>query len=280
MTEDMLFDEAIGRAADANEIAAVTNWTAAIEPAVTAEFGVRTECTKGALALFVPATGTAFFNRVLGLGVKEEATRRQVQELVREYTRLGVTFVIHLAPYARPAELALWLAEEGLRLESNWLIMRRDPVLPPPKDSASPFRVVTAVKADAEIFARTLCAGYGMPDDWAPLYQGFVGRERWQHLLAFDGNQAIGTSCLFADDGNVWMGNSATLPQYRKRGVQTMLNAQRLRLIQTMPCSTVTGETWEPTEQRPNQSLRNHLRDGWVRAYVRRNYSSSPFVRA
>ncbi|SRR5713226_2552210 len=54
--------------ADSNEIAAVSDWLAALKPGVAADHGARAQRFGGALALALPATGTLFFNRVIGLG--------------------------------------------------------------------------------------------------------------------------------------------------------------------------------------------------------------------
>jgi hypothetical protein len=279
MTGDETWDEARGRVADANEIAAVMSWVSAMDPRVVADFGVRAERLGGALALFVPATGTAFFNRVIGLGVTEQASPLLVRRIVREYRRLGTSFMIHLAPYARPAELPLWLAEEGLEHGSDWLVLYRDPAPAAARDRQSPITVTCATTGHAEVFAETLCTGYGMPIEWAPLYRDFVGREPWRHYLAFDGDHAVGTSSLLINRRLVWLGNSATLTGHRKCGVQTTLNGERLRQGLAARCTAFTGETWRPTTGQPNQSLRNHVRDGFETAYVRRNYAWSPFGR-
>jgi hypothetical protein len=271
------WDEVCGRTADSNEIDAVTSWVATMEPSAVRQFGVRVERAAGALALFVPGTGTAFHNRVLGLGVTQEATRPLVRQWVGEYRRLETGFMVHVAPYARPGLLADWLADEGLEHGSNWFVMHRDDQPVPPREQESPITVRAAARSDADAFAETLCSGYGMPAEWAPLYRGFVGHEPWRHFVALDGDQVVGTSSMFHNGQNAWLGNSATLPRYRKRGVQTALNGERLRVGLAEHHTAFTGETWEPGRRQDNQSLRNHLRDGWVRAYVRHNYAANPF---
>jgi hypothetical protein len=272
----MTRDEARGRIADANKIAAMTSWISAMDSRVVKDFGVRAELLGGALALFMPATDSALFNRVIGLGVTRQASHALVRRIVQEYRRLGTSFMIHLAPYARPAELPSWLAEEGLEHGSDWLILYRDSTPAAARNRPSPVTVTRATSGHAELFAETLCTGYGMPIEWAPLYQGFVGHEPWRHYLAFNGNQAVGTSSLLMNGSMVYLGNSTTLPGHRKRGVQTTLNGERLRQGLAAQCTAFTVDTWRPTAQEPNQSLRNHISDGFDITYIRRNHVWRP----
>lgn len=261
---------ALAAAVDANESAAAADWVAAMAPRVAAGYGAQARWFGGALALAVPGTGTLFFNRVIGLGVVQEVSHTLVQDIVRFYRGLGTRFMIHVGQAPRPARLPEWLSGEGLVPGGQWITLcRSGEPAPPPSTS---LRLETAGSGRAASFAETLCRGYGMPDEWVPLYQGIIGRERWRHFLAFDGDEPVATSSLFFNGDSAWCGNSSTLRRYRRQGLHTALSRLRLRDGMQAGCHLFTGETWRPEHGRTNQSLRNHERDGWREVYIRTNY--------
>jgi hypothetical protein len=267
MTADEL---TVARDIDASEIAVVTDWITALDPGVASAYGARLSRFGGAVAMALPGTDTLYFNRVIGLGVFEEASRATVRDIAARYREEDTRFMVHLSPYARPAELPDWLAAEGLAPQGEWITSSRD--TSPVDDYTTDLRVEPADRSRADLFARTLCSGYGMPDEWADLYECLVGRDRWTHYLALDGDHPVGTSSLFVHTPFAWCGNSSTLPAYRRRGVHTALNRVRLRAGIAAGVTTFTGETWHESG-RINQSLRNHMRDGWRLSYIRTNYA-------
>jgi hypothetical protein len=257
---------------DASEIAAVNDWMAAFGPMVAKSYGAELVREGGAVAVLLPGADTLFFNRVLGLGVFEPASRALVRDIVARYRDAGVRFMVHLSESARPETLADWLPEEGLTPQGEWITLYRDAA--PVTEHATDLRVERVGRPQAGLFARTLCSGYGMPDEWADLYEGIVGREKWVHYLAMDGDVPVATSSIFLHPPFAWCGNSGVLPRYRRRGAHTALSRIRLREGIVGGVRTFTGETWQQTPGgRPNQSLRNHTRDGWRFCGIRTNYA-------
>jgi hypothetical protein len=263
---------------DASEIAAVTDWMAALGPQVGKSYGAELVREGGSVAVLLPGADTRFFNRVLGLGVFEPATRTLVRDIVARYRDADVRFMVHLTESARPESLADWLAEEGLTPQGEWITLYREaaPVAAPTTE----LRVERVGRTQAGVFARTLCSGYGMPDEWADLYVGIVGREQWVNYLAMDGDLPVATSSIFLHPPFAWCGNSAVLREYRRRGAHTALSRIRLEDGIAGGVRTFTGETWQQVPGgRPNQSLRNHTRDGWQFCQSRTNYAepAEPF---
>ncbi|MFJ6571128.1 hypothetical protein ACIQNU_27310 [Streptomyces sp. NPDC091292] len=262
---------------DANEIAALTDWAASLDPGTAAEFGVRTELFGTALAVLAPGTETVFFNRVVGLSVLQEPSRTLVHDIADFYRDAGARCMVHTPASNPDDELPAWLGEEGMEPQGEWITLRRGTENPPPPDTD--LRVRTVGPSDATSFAETLCTGYGMPDEWAPLYEGLVGRPGWRHYMAWDGDLPVATASLFLHGTSVphgtsaWCGNSGTLRRYRRRGAHTALSRLRLKDGLAEGASLFTGETWQQRQRaRPNQSLKNHTRDGWQEVYHRVNY--------
>ena len=183
--------------------------------------------------------------------------------------------MVHVSRDACPVHLSEWLLEEGLTPQGEWITLHRgtETVLP---SSPADLRVERVEPTQAACFAETLCRGYGMPDDWAPLYEGIVGRDRWHHYMLSDGEVRIATSSLFINGRSAWCGNSGTLQRYRRRGLHATLSRFRLRDGIEAGCELFTGETWMAKVGSVNPSLRNHMRDSWREAYIRTNYAPAP----
>ncbi|WP_432251759.1 hypothetical protein [Streptomyces sp. HNM1019] len=260
------------RETDANEIAALRDWLAALDPGVAAEFGVRAESFGDAFAVLAPGTETVFFNRVVGLSVLQRPSRTLVRDIADFFRGADARFMVHVPEEAARTELPDWLGEEGLEPQGEWITLRRgaDPAPPPSTD----LRVESVGPSQATHFAETLCTGYGMPDEWAPLYEGLVGRPGWRHYMAWDGALPVATASIFLQCARAWCGNSGTLRRYRHRGAHTALSRLRLKDGLDAGCASFTGETWQRPGL-PNQSLRNHTRDGWQEVYRRLNYVST-----
>jgi hypothetical protein len=260
-----------GRAVDANEIAALTDWVASLDANVAAEYGAQVRRFGRAAALAVPKTDTLFFNRVVGLGTLQRPTRSLVRDVADFYHSLGSSFMVHVTQNVHHEQLADWLSQEGLTRQDQWITLYRGTQsIPAP---SSDLRLEQVGSAQASSFAATFCNGYGMPDEWSVLYQGLVGRDRWRHYLAYDGDVPVATGSIFFNDRHVWCGNGATLRGYRRQGMHTALARRRVRDGVDAGCDFFSGETWLPAPGRINQSLRNLTRDGWQEIYTRVNYA-------
>lgn len=154
-------------------------------------------------------------------------------------------------------------------------MVHRLPVPDPVEVADSEFTVTRVDGRRAAAFAATLCAGYGMPPEWAGLYEGTAGRAGWWNYLALDGDVPVATAALFRAGRTFWQGNSATLPSHRRRGAHTTLNRRRLADAVAAGAVLFTGESWKETPGRPNQSWRNHMRAGSHFGYLRVNYRPS-----
>ena len=263
------------RQANANEAAALTDLVAALPEEVASRFGAETRSFGGAVALALPGTGTAFFNRVIGLGSLEEATVAALEQVHELFRASGSTFMVHLEAAEEAAKAEAWLLEHGFVRELDWIILHRDARPLPDGAPSLPIRLVEP--DEGALFAETLCAGYGMPDEWAPIFSPLVGRRGWEHLFALgDDGAPIGTGSVFYNGRMAWHGNGSTLPAARRRGAHAALSAVRVRRCLDAGCEASSGETWSETPGRPNSSLHNHLKAGWRELAVRRNYVLRP----
>lgn len=101
-----------------------------------------------------------------------------------------------------------------------------------------------------------------------PEYANSVGREKFFHYMAFDGERpvAVAALCIFEDLG--YLMASATAESDRKRGAQQALIAQRIARAEQMGCQVQVAETLYVNEH----SYRNLQRAGFVVAYEKEIY--------
>jgi hypothetical protein len=266
----MISDEH-ARRVDMNEIAALADWVAALDAGVAAEYGAQLKQFGGAAAFAIPGAETLFFNRVIGLGTLQQTTPTIIHDLADFYRDLGSSFMLHIPKGPHQLALTELLSRAGFAQEGEWITLQRGTQLVPP--ASCNLRLASAGRMQARSFTDTFCAGYGMPDEWAVLYDPLIGRDRWHHYLAYDGTVPVATSSMFLNGRGAWFGNSTTLPAYRQRGLHTALSQLRLRDGIAAGCKFFTMETWQPSPGSINQSLLNHVKESWHPVYTRVNYA-------
>jgi GNAT superfamily N-acetyltransferase len=90
--------------------------------------------------------------------------------------------------------------------------------------------------------------------------------------MAFDSDLPVATGAMYVDGAYAWIDFAATLAEYRGRGAQTSLLAQRVRDAAKLGCQWLVVETAQELPDKPAPSYRNMVRHGFVEAYVRPNY--------
>ncbi len=252
------------------EANAYADWIAGCSKPTTSLLGLRCEHLGSATALIMSEMDIPLFNRVLGVGVVEPATEGLLDRITALYARTGSTFIVPLAPAARPADLVTWLEQRGIRRRDNWVKVYRGNDTPTaiPTD----LRIEAVGPEYAPAFAQIGLAAFGMPPRLQPLIVAVLERPSWRNYFAFDGNTHVAAASLFVRDGVGWLGYGATLPSHRRRGAQGALMVQRLRDGIAMGCEWFVTETGEDTVANPNPSYHNMLRTGFKPAYFRPNY--------
>lgn len=258
--------------ADANEAAAMTDLIAAVPGPAARELGAEVRTFDCVTAIAVAATRSAFYNRVIGFGTLQRPTLPLLEEIALFYRARGTPFMVGLGGEdAEAPDIEAWLTSNCLRRERDWLVIARNGEAAPTASAAGAPRVREVAPAEGALFATTFCEGYGLPDEWAPLYEGLVGRPGWKHFFATDDDGApIGTGSMYFTEVMVWHGNGSTVPSARGRGAHGAISSRRVETC-VGACRAMTAETWSETPDLRNSSLHNHLRAGWRQLGVRRN---------
>lgn len=257
----------LAAACDDNEAAAMSDLFTAAPPPARRALGLEVRPVLDGTALLA----TAFFNRVIGLGVHTRVTQSQVETVVDQLRSPDAPPMIHANPYCAPAELPTWLVGAGLSRPSTWSIKYRnlpDPV--PPVDHE--LVVVEVNKRLRSVFAETFCVGYGMPDEWAPIFTGIVGRPGWRNYLAYAGGDPVSTASSFRHGRTEWLGNAATVPEHRGSRAHRVLLGRRINDALGDNGRLFTGETWHAGPQQYNSAHVGHTKVGLSVAYDRPNF--------
>jgi hypothetical protein len=199
-------------------------------------------------------------NRVTGFGLDRPLDEATLDRTVALYPHQ--VFSIQPSPMARPPELSGWLAARGFAVGFHWLIWARA-LEPPPAESATGLELRRLGPERAEEFAALVCTTYANPARLAPLHAAGVGRPRWHHWGAFDGDRLVSAGILYVHGEVGRLFTAGTLPTHRGRGAQGALLVRRMREARALGCRWVTAETADDLPDKPNPSVHNLTRLGF-----------------
>jgi GNAT superfamily N-acetyltransferase len=227
-----------------------------------------------AVCFAVPALPeSAMFNRVVGLGIERPATEHELDDIAAFFDGLGVDYAISLHPLARPRELRLWLHERGFHAGYAWAKFERGVKEPP--DVETDLRVDEVGPDRAADFGDVFVRAYGAPDLFRAWAARLPGRDGWYCCVAYAAETPAATGAVFVSDGVGWLGMTATLPEFRRRGAHNVILSARIRAAAAAGAKTLVTETGERVEGKVSNSYRNIERAGFEFRYVRPNYLSS-----
>ena len=117
---------------------------------------------------------------------------------------------------------------------------------------------VSRVAADeADLFASTAVAGFGMPPAMSAWLRQIVGKPGWSCFVGAVDGAPITAGALFVQGDYGWVGIGATKAEARKRGAHSTLLAHRIAEAGRAGARWVVTETGVP---QPNQPARRATR--------------------
>ncbi|WP_420963913.1 hypothetical protein [Brucella sp. IR073] len=265
-----MFEMSATKRGEQAEMAAWESVWDAAPAAVRQKLGLSKERVGNVLVLRAANCPVAFFNRILGLGLDEPADRSWLEEQLETYAAAGVPYGVGLCREARPAEISGWLEAGGLRKKASLAKMMRSTDQLPSEDLRTVIREVGI--EEANLFAKTAAAGFGVPDSLAELFEALPGREGWRFYLSFDAGEAVGTGALFVRGDVAWIGFGSTIPSHRHRHLHGAMMAHRMHVAADLGCRWLITETDLPHDGEPAPSFHNMQRLGFELAYERANF--------
>lgn len=253
-------DPALAQLCLGAEIASMRERTAGAPAALIAELGLRCAPVDGGTAFIATRFPHPTVNRVTGFGLDRPLEEATLDRTIALYPHR--VFSVQPSPMARPQELSGWLAERGFAVGFHWLIWVRE-AQPPPDEPATGLELRRLGPEHAEEFAALVCAAYANPARLAALHAAGVGRPRWHHWGAFDGDRLVSAGILYVRGEIGRLFTAGTLPTHRGRGAQGALLVRRMREARALGCRWVTAETADDLPDKPNPSVHNLKRLGW-----------------
>ncbi|WLE62236.1 GNAT family N-acetyltransferase [Burkholderia plantarii] len=264
--------------ADQAEAQAWADFIAAAPETLKTELCLGVEEVGDATLLIGPGTSLTYFNRVIGLGMRGEATADQVDRIVERYRRAGSSeWLLLWSDLARPATMPSMLTARGFTYpaSSSWVKLYRDARAPAPVASEL---VIAEASADQAVeLARVVVGVFGMPSFVCEWLVRVRGRTGWKLYAVLDGERIVGGGCLFVSGEQAWLGWGAIAESHRCRGGQSALIARRVEDAIASGARHLFAETGEPAEGSSNASLDNMLRNGFSRIVSRQNVMGPAF---
>ena len=227
----------------------------------------------GAFAGALPELDILAMNRVVGLGLQQPITPKDIDDIVHYYYQLDCSrFFVQLPPQPQLKYLVDMLEIKGFRHYNNWTKMVRPADKPMPEVDSS-LEVVKIRPGQADLYGQLIFMSFDWEDtrlvEWLA---ASVGLPAYHHFLVKYENKAIAAAALHVTGKYASMAFAGTLPEYRGMGAQSLLLRERILLARELGCEYIVSET---AEEKPGQqvaSYRNMLRFGFEQAYLRQNW--------
>ncbi len=243
----------------------------AANPEISSKCGIQLHTIDNAHLNIAAQLDVLAFNRVIGLGMEKPASGEEIDQIIATYSEAGASrFFIQLSPFAKPANLPDLLERKGFQYYNNWFKLYRD--LTPLPEKPTSLRIETISADEADIFADIIIDSFEWPAVLKPVIAATVGRNGWQHYLAYADEKPVACAASFIDDIYASLAFAATLPAYRGLGAQSALITRRFNDCAARGCRWMIVETAEDLPERPVASYRNMIRFGFQEAYRRPNY--------
>ena len=217
---------------------------------------------------------SVLFNRVIGLGLFEDATEEMLDEAARFYEAEGLPWAIELSPAACPDALSDWLKKRRFRRGLGTAMLIRPCSDIPVVETT--LRIERIGPDDARRGARIAADMFRVAPEVQALLDRVLEKPEYRQWLAYDGDDPVASCLSYVCDGVAWAGWSTTLPAFRGRGVHSAFIAARLRDAAEAGCEWFTLETALGTPEQPDAAFRNLVRMGFTFAYPRYTYIVMP----
>jgi hypothetical protein len=254
-----------------SEFEAMEDLVFAATPALAETCGLLSRRLPEAHLLLAARVDILALNRIGAMGVRAPVGDGALDMCLTFARDAGVRRLFaQLVPGARPPDLPARLGQRGFRFYNRWVKLHRRSG--PAPAAPTSLRIAQVGAEHATVFGTLVSRAFGWPAPVAAWVSLSVGRPRWRHYMAFDGDDAAATAAMFVAGDVAWLGFGATESTVRGRGAQSALLARRIADATALGCRHLVLETAEPAGEKPAPSFRNVTRLGFVECYRRENW--------
>ena len=231
----------------------------------------------GAFVFAVPQLDILAMNRVIGLGMEKEVTKKDIEEIKSFFKYLNVKrFFIQVSPFVKQENLDHLLRKAGFRFYNNWsklLRISNRPVVEPQTD----LQIINVTTDEAHLYGETIAKSFGWEHDEIQNWiSSSISKPGYRHYLVTDNYKVVAAGALHLMDSYASLAFAATLPEYRGMGAQSLLLYQRVKDAQLAGAEYIISETAEDLENKPVTSYRNMRRFDFDLVYNRPNWIIEP----
>jgi hypothetical protein len=253
------------------EIEARANYYMSAPAEFLSKYGVKTLRVGSFLVMMIAGLNQEFFNRIVGLGVREKATPLMLDDAIAIMQKAGnKNYLVQICPHAQPATIHEWLLARGFvrgRDQAKFFRNNSAPIVCP-----TDLRIKLIAEESATAFADIIITVFNMSPELHPLMRGTVGKPGWRHYLAYAAEHPVAAGAMFIKNGIGWLGFGSTIASQRRHGVQGALIMRRLQDGIDLGCQWFVSETAVASSDKPSPSYQNMLRGGFELAYLRPEY--------
>ena len=215
-------------------------------------------------------------NKMIGVGLTDPPTDDELQSIENEFGQRAAPLQAEVSALARPA-FVTHLSARGYQLKGFENVHGRAISAAESRQPRSPIDVTLLDRRDHDRWVDASIRSFldgdteGAQADQLPSREAAEGPLRdvmdvpgFERYCAWIDGQLVGTATLRLDDGLAQLCGAATLPAWRRRGVQTALLQRRLADAAAAGCDLALMTTSPGTK-----SQENGLKQGFALLYVR-----------
>ena len=210
-------------------------------------------------------------NRTLGLGVEQEVTVDSLKRIKELYSSRNIdNYFLHIYEEGLDESSRDLLNSKEFTKKRGWMKFRSTE--PSNYTASTDFRIEVVGMDKSTDFGTIVCGAFGMTELSIPLLASLAKDDRWYLFVSYEGDTPAGAGSLFVDGELGWLEWGATHPDFRSRGSQAKIMAERLKLAWELGCKYIFTETGEAVEGDRQHSYKNILKAGFSESILRLNY--------
>ena len=215
----------------------------------------------------VHAGDGAPFNKVAGLGFLGVPEQQQFEEIEREMAARTAPVQVEISTLGYPA-VGRMLTERGYALVGfeNVLGLALDTANPPAEQADASIAISRTSADDDDAWLEAVLAGFLSPDTYdgpashesfdadvlRRIYEDMASARGFERYLARVGGEVAGGASLRIFEGIAQLCGAATLPAYRRRGIQSSLLRYRLAESARRGCDVAVVTTMPGSKSQQN----------------------------